>query len=282
VNSPADAPLRLVANVSLLFAEVPYVERFGRAAKAGFSAVETWWPWPVAVPGAGEVDAFVRAVDEAGLTLAGLNLFAGDMPGGERGIVSHAERQDEFVANLDLVVAIAERTGCPAFNALYGQRRPGKDPAVEDEVARGNLATAVRRLGEVGGTVLVEPLGRGLNGAYPLETAGDAVKVVEQVRADTGSAAIGLLFDTFHLATSGEDLDRVVDEHAALVAHVQLADAPGRGQPGSGEVDVAGVVERLWRKGYRGAVACEYKPTTTTEDSLDWIAGVPRLAGLGR
>ncbi|MGW4487661.1 hydroxypyruvate isomerase family protein [Amycolatopsis sp. NPDC004368] len=269
--------LRLVANVSLLFAEVPYLQRFSRAAAAGFTAVETWWPWPVAVPTAGEVDVFVSAISDAGVTLTGLNLFAGDMPGGERGIVSNPLRREEFAANLDVVVAIAERTGCPAFNALYGQRADGGDPAEEDAVARDQLATATRRLGAVGGTVLVEPLGRGLNGAYPLTTAADGVRVVEQARTDTGADSIGLLFDTFHLTTSGDDLLKVIDTHAALIAHVQLADAPGRGQPGTGDIDFAAVTERLWNSGYRGNVAGEYKPTVVTEESLGWLEGVPRL-----
>ncbi|WP_432852699.1 hydroxypyruvate isomerase family protein [Amycolatopsis sp. CA-161197] len=269
--------LRLVANVSLLFAEVPYLQRFARAARAGFTAVETWWPWPSAVPSSSEVDDFVAAISEAGVSLTGLNLFAGDMSGGERGIVSNPARREEFAANLDLVVAIAERTGCPAFNALYGQRTPGGDPAEEDAVAREQLATATRRLGQAGGTVLVEPLGRGLNGAYPLTTAADGARVVEQARADTGADTIGLLFDTFHLTTSGDDLKRVIDTHGSLIAHVQLADAPGRGQPGTGDIDFAGVLEHLWRAGYRGNVACEYKPTVPTEESLGWVEGVPHL-----
>ncbi|MET7996057.1 TIM barrel protein [Amycolatopsis sp. NPDC005232] len=272
-----DGKLRLVANVSLLFAEVPYLQRFARAASAGFTAVETWWPWPSAVPSAVDVDEFVAAISDAGVQLAGLNLFAGDMPGGERGIVSNPARREEFAANLDLVVAIAERTGCPAFNALYGQRADGGDPAEEDAVAREQLATATQRLGRVGGTVLVEPLGRGLNGAYPLTTAADGARVVEQARTDTGADTIGLLFDTFHLTTSGDDLEQVIDTHAPLITHVQLADAPGRGQPGTGEVDFAGVLERLWQAGYRGNVACEYKPTVPTEESLAWLEGVPRL-----
>ncbi|MEU8633122.1 TIM barrel protein [Amycolatopsis sp. NPDC048633] len=268
--------LPLVANVSLLFTEVPYLHRFQRAADAGFSRVETWWPWPVAVPEESDVDAFAAALADAGTSLTGLNLFAGDMPGGERGIVSNPRRRDEFSANLDLVATIAERTGCRAFNALYGQRHA--DPAAEDAVARENLAQATRRLGDLGGTVLVEPLGRGLNGAYPLETAADAVAVVEEVRATTGSAAIGLLFDTFHLATSGDDLNGVAAAHAGLIAHVQLADSPGRGEPGTGGVDFAGALETLWQHGYRGTVACEYKPTTVTEDSFGWLAGLPRLS----
>lgn len=272
--------LAVVANVSLLFTEAPYLERFDRAAAAGFTAVETWWPWPDAVPDDGEVDAFLTAVDTAGVALTGLNLFAGDMPGGERGIISRPDRSDEFAANLDLVVEIARRTGCAGFNALYGQRREGIDPATQDAVARERLGAAASRLSEVGGTVLVEPLGRGLNGAYPLETAADAVAVVRQVRSDTGLQGIGLLYDTFHLATSGDDLIRDVTDFASFIAHVQIADAPGRGEPGTGVIDFARVLEELWVAGYRGLVACEYKPTAPTADSLGWIDGIPRLGSL--
>jgi hydroxypyruvate isomerase len=139
-------------------------------------------------------------------------------------------------------------------------------------VARENLAQATRRLGDLGGTVLVEPLGRGLNGAYPLETAADAVAVIEEVRATTGSPAIGLLFDTFHLATSGDDLLRAAAGHAELIAHVQLADSPGRGEPGSGAVDFAGVLDTLKAAGYSGVVAAEYKPTVDTASSLAWLS----------
>jgi hydroxypyruvate isomerase len=279
-NATTTETLALVANVSLLFTEAPYLERFERAAAAGFTAVETWWPWPASVPGDAEVDAFLAAIDSAGVALTGLNLFAGDMPGGERGIISWAERSGEFAANLDLVVDIARRTGCAGFNALYGQRRDGSDPATQDAVARERLGVATSRLSEVGGTVLVEALGRGLNGAYPLESAADAIAVVRQVRSDTGLANIGLLYDTFHLATSGDDLIGDVKDFASLIAHVQIADAPGRGEPGTGNIDFTHVLDELWASGYRGSVACEYKPTVPTADSLGWIEGIPRLAAL--
>lgn len=283
VNAGAETTpetLALVANVSLLFTEAPYLERFDRAAAAGFSAVETWWPWPSAVPGDGEVDAFLAAIESAGVALTGLNLFAGDMPGGERGIISNPDRSDEFAANLDLVVAIARRTGCAGFNALYGQRREGVDVATQDAVARERLGAATSALCEVGGTVLVEALGRGLNGAYPLESAADAAAVVRQVRSDTGLLGVGLLYDTFHLATSGDDLIRDITDFASLIAHVQIADAPGRGEPGTGVIDFARVLDELWAAGYRGSVACEYKPTVPTTDSLGWINGIPRLGAL--
>ncbi|GAY12289.1 hydroxypyruvate isomerase family protein [Pseudonocardia sp. N23] len=271
--------LPLVANISLLFAEVPYEQRFARAAAAGFDAVETWWPWPTATPPPGGEDFLVDALESAGLRLAGLNLFGGDLGAGVRGIASDPGRREEFDANLDAVVAIARRTGCPVFNTLYGQRRPDLPEAGQDATAVANLALAARRLGEVGGTALVEALGRGLNGAYPVETAADAARVVETVR-DAGGEAVGFLFDTFHLTTSGDDLLAAVDAHVELISHVQIADAPGRGEPGTGTVDVPAVVDRLWDKGYRGAVAAEYTPTVPTEESLGWLDGVAHLQPL--
>jgi hydroxypyruvate isomerase len=261
----------LIANVSLLFADLPLLERPAAAARAGFEGVEAWWPWPQsAVPSADEVDAFIAAIGRSGIALTGLNLFAGDMPGGERGIVSDPSRTAEFTANLELVVRIAERTGCQGFNALYGQRQAEFDPAVQDDCARANLALAVRSFAEVGGTVLIEALSRGLNGSYPLETASDAVAVVDTVRAQAGRDNIGFLFDTFHLTNNGEDLVAVIDRYGQLIAHVQLADSPGRGEPGTGTIEFEAVLDGLGRRRYRGLIACEYIPTVDTVESLAW------------
>jgi hydroxypyruvate isomerase len=272
--------LELVANVSLLFAESPYLQRFERAAAAGFTAVETWWPWRTPTPTASEVDEFVSALETAGLRLAALNFYAGDMSVGDRGIVSLPDRGEEFDANLDVVSDIAERTGVAKFNALYGQRLSDVDAVLQDEVASQRLARAARRVAEFGGTVLVEPLTRGLNGTYPLTTAADGVSVVQRVRDIAGVPGIALLFDTFHLTNNGDDLHAVIDRHGPLIGHVQIADAPGRGEPGTGTVDVPAVVDHLWGAGYRGAIACEYAPTRPREQTLGWISSVPRLAQL--
>jgi hydroxypyruvate isomerase len=279
----AAGELPLSANVSLLFRDAPYLERFGRARSAGFLAAETWWPWAHPVPTQTEADELVTAIESAGVQLTGLNLFAGDMPGGERGVVAHPDRTDEFAANLSAVVDLARRTGCRAFNALYGQRRDGFTAQEQDEVAIQNLTAAVRALGAIGGTVLIEPLGKGLNGAYPLSTAAAAVRVVESVKEASGCDNIGLLFDTFHLMTSEEDLLSVIEEFAPAIAHVQLADAPGRGEPGTARLDGAtlgGLVNRLWDRGYRGYLACEYAPTAMTELTLGWLSGLERVAPL--
>jgi hydroxypyruvate isomerase len=267
----------LVANVSLLYKEVPLLDRFSAAADSGFAAVEMWWPFENAVPAARDIDDLLAAMMHAGVRLTGLNLFAGDMSNGSRGLVSRPDRQDEFDDNLDVVVDIAERTGCSAFNALFGQRQPGMTAKEQDETAILNLSKATSRLRAVGGTVLIEPLSRGLNGAYPLETASDGVAVVTAVREASGQDNISLLFDTFHLANNSEDLPSVLDTYHDVIGHVQLADTPGRGEPGSGDIDFETVISRLDHFGYQGLVACEYAPTISTADSLVWVESLPLL-----
>lgn len=270
--------LPLAANISLLFAELPYLDRPAAAAAAGFDSVESWWPFSSAAPDAAETDALVDALTASGLPLTGLNLFAGDMPAGDRGILSSPGREDEFDTNLEAVAAIAQRTGCRGFNALYGQRLSGARAQEQDDVALRNLATGVRRFAEFGGTLYIEPLSRGRNGAYPIETARQAIEIVTKVRADTGLDNIGMLFDTFHLTNNGEHLPTVIRDFSSMTAHVQLADSPDRGEPGSGSVDFTEVLNELWNSGYRGTVAAEYAPTTTsTRDSLAWIDELPHL-----
>jgi hydroxypyruvate isomerase len=201
------------------------------------------------------------------------------MPGGDRGIISWPGRSDEVRANLEVVAEIAGRTGCRGFNTLYGQRRADSTSAAQDALALENLAYGARRFAEFGGTLYIEALARGANGAYPLETADDAARVVTRVREITGLDNIGLLFDSFHLTSNGEDLIAVIDRHIDLIAHVQVADAPGRGEPGSGDIDIPRVIEHLWRRGYRGRVAAEYAPSTpTTSESLSWVERTPKLS----
>jgi hydroxypyruvate isomerase len=268
----------LVANVSLLFTELPYLQRFPAAAAAGFQSTESWWPFPSATPTRADADRLVEAVAACGIPLTALNLFGGDQDAGERGIVCRPDRRDEFAANLEAVAALAERTGARGFNALYGQRRADQSDAEQDATALANLAAAVHRLAPLGGTVYVEPQTRATSRGYPIATTADAAAIVLRVREHTGLDNIGILFDTFHLTNNGEDLVTAIDDFAPLIAHVQLADSPGRGEPGTGSVSFAAVLEALARNGYRGRVAAEYSPTAGTTGSFAWIADMPRLA----
>lgn len=268
--------LPYAVNCSLLFTELPLLERPAAAKKAGFDAVEYWWPFSTAVPEQREVDAFVRAIEDAGVRLTGLNFFAGDMPGGDRGLVSWPARSDEFRDNIDVTVGIGQRLGCTAFNALYGNRIDGVDSAEQDEVAADNLARAARAASRIDGTVLVEPVSGPQ--PYPLRTAADALAVIDRVQAGSGPSNVGLLADLYHLAVNGDDLDAVIRQHTPRIAHVQIADDPGRGEPGTGTLPIEEHLTALERAGYRGYVALEYKPSGTTEDSLAWLPHADRAA----
>ncbi len=262
-------PLSYEVNLSILFTELPLLERPEAAKRAGFDSVEFWWPFPVAVPSDGAVDEFVSAVTDAGVRLVGLNFFAGDMPGGDRGVLSWPARSGEFRDNVDVTVGIGSRLGCRAFNALYGLRIDGEDPAAQDDLAVSNLAIAGRAAGAIDGQVLVEPVS-GAAG-YPLLTAKDAVGVIDRVFEETGVENLRLLCDLYHLAVNGDDLDDVITTHAARIGHVQIADAPGRHEPGTGELELERYLSLLSDVGYDGWVGLEYKPESTTEASLEWL-----------
>jgi len=264
-----DHGLRYLANCSMLFTERPLLERPGAAKATGFDAVEFWWPWPDdPTPPDAEVDAFVSAVDDAGVQLVGLNFFAGDLGGPDCGVLSIPKRAAQFRDNIDVTVGIGERLGVSAFNALYGNRVDGATAEEQDELGRAQLGLAAEAAARIGATVLVESVSGPK--PYPLRTAADSAAVVTDVR-DAGHANVGFLCDLFHLANNGDDLAAAVATYAPLVAHVQIADHPGRGEPGTGELDLDGPLNELVARGYDGWVGLEYKPTTSTEASLDWL-----------
>ena len=261
-----------VANISILFPELPLLQRPAAARAAGFSAVEAWWPFPTPTPSPAEVDAFVAAVEESGLPLTGLNFYAGDMPAGDRGVASQPARRDELQASHPTLVNIAERTGVRHFNLLYGQSVDGL--GAEEQLAAGvaSLIEAAGLVGAFGGTILLEPLAAGLNGAYPLLTDEHVLAVLDTANRTAGrTLPTALLFDTFHLGSNGVDLVAAARRLAPRIGHVQIADSPGRGEPGSGTLPLAETLHELRDGGYRGRFAAEYKPTTTTIDTLGWM-----------
>jgi len=268
---------RYAVNLSMLFTELPLLQRPAAAKEAGFDAVEFWWPFSSAVPADSQVDEFVAAVDEAGVQLIGLNFFAGDMPGGDRGLVSWPARSAEFRDNIDVTVGIGERLGCRAFNALYGNRTDESTPVAQDEVAAENLALAARAAARIDGIVLVEPV----SGAprYPLLTAADVIRVIDRVEAASGVGNVKFLCDLYHLDVNGDDVAAAIETYADRVGHVQIADSPGRGEPGTGTLDIDGHLAALAAHGYRGYVALEYKPTAGTLEGLNWLPQAARSSG---
>lgn len=262
--------LPYTVNCSIMFTELPLLERPAAAKAAGFDAVEFWWPFTTAVPDDADVDAFVSAVQDAGVQLSGLNFFAGDMPGGDRGLLSWPERSGEFVDNIDATISIGERLGCKAFNALYGNRIDGVDPDEQDQVATDNLVKAAAAAAKIGGTVLIEPV----SGAdkYPLLTASDALAVIDRAQQAGAGDNIGLLADLFHMAVNGDDVDAVIANDIDRIAHVQIADAPGRGEPGTGDLPLQAQMSALQEGGFDGWIGLEYKPTKATADTFGWLS----------
>jgi hydroxypyruvate isomerase len=261
--------LRYAVNCSILLTELPLLERPEAARSAGFDAVEFWWPFDSALPGDAEVDAFERAIRDAGVQLTGLNFAAGDMPGGDRGLLSWPRRSLEFRDNIAVTLGIGERLGCRAFNALYGNRVEGVVPAEQDELAAENLALAATAAGSFGATVLVEPV----SGAdrYPLLTATDAVDVITRVERESGVTSLGLLADLYHLTVNGDDVSKAITTYAERIAHVQIADAPGRNEPGTGDIPIDQYLGELQAAGYDGWIGLEYKPSGPSAGSFAWL-----------
>jgi hydroxypyruvate isomerase len=257
--------LPYAANCSLLFTEVELLERPAAARAVGFEAIEFWWPWPdQAVPPDAEIDRFVAAVRDAGVQLIGLNFFAGNLAGPDCGVLSIPARSADFRDNINVVVGIGQALGVRAFNALYGNRVSEATPEQQDDLAAENLRLACQAAAAIEATILVEPISGPK--PYPLRTAQDVIAVLDRVQAPN----VGFLCDLFHLANNGDDIDAALAAYANRIAHVQIADYPGRGEPGTGSLDLDRYLSTIEASGYSGYVSLEYIPTTTTIDSLRW------------
>ncbi|MEU2379942.1 TIM barrel protein [Streptomyces misionensis] len=275
------ADQRFDVNLSILFTELPLLERPAAAVAAGFTAVELWWPWvDTPTPERAELDALKRAIEDAGVRLTGLNFYAGRLPGPDRGALSvPGEESERFRANIEVTADFAHSLGCTALNALYGNRIEGVDPAEQDALALENLVLAARAADRIGATLLIEALNGPESPAYPLVSAPAAVEVVEKVNAATGLGNARFLMDLYHLAMNGEDLPAVIDRYTAHTGHVQIADNPGRGAPGTGSLPLAELLGRLRKAGYDGWVGLEYKPgDRPSAQAFDWLPREARAA----
>ena len=254
--------LRYAVNVSILFREVPFLERFARVRAAGFGAVEFWWP-------AGEDLSVVRAaVREADLAVALINFDAGDMPAGDRGLLSDPDRCGRFRDNVPVALELARDLGCRRLNALVGlELAPGRRTE-QLALAQESVGWAADQAAAVGAEVLIEAVNTFENGPYLLSTTRDAAAFVRSV----GRANVKLQYDAYHMQRMEGNLVATLREHIAEIGHVQIADSPGRGEPGTGEINYPFVLAALAELGYGGYVGLEYAPTTAaTEDSFAWL-----------
>ncbi|MGE5115623.1 MAG: hydroxypyruvate isomerase [Betaproteobacteria bacterium] len=252
---------RFAANLTMLFNEVPFLDRFERAAKAGFTAVEFLFPYAFR---AAEIKA---RLDANGLALVLHNLPAGDWDAGERGIAVLPERVDEFRSAVGKAVEFASALGVGQLNCLAGKAPAG----VADELLRktfvANLRFAAAELKKAGLKLLIEPINTWDIPGFWLNRTAQAVSVLDEVDSDN----LFLQYDIYHAQRMEGELAATIERHLARIAHVQLADNPGRHEPGSGEINYPFLFAHLDRLGYRGWIGCEYRPATTTEAGLGWL-----------
>jgi hydroxypyruvate isomerase len=252
---------RFAANLSMLFTEAPLIERFERAARAGFAAVEIQFPYDV------PAEELQAALLRNKLSLVLFNLPAGDWAAGERGIACHPDRVDEFRQGIDTALAYAAALGVPQLNCLAGIR-PAQVPAdTARHVLAGNLRHAALRLKAHGLKLLIEPINTHDIPGFFLHGTRQALDLIAEVGADN----LFLQYDVYHMQRMEGELANTIAANLDTIAHIQIADNPGRHEPGTGEINFDFLFAHLDRIGYQGWVGCEYKPATTTEAGLGWM-----------
>jgi hydroxypyruvate isomerase len=251
---------RLAANLTMLFTEVPFLDRFERAARAGFQAVEFLFPYDHP---AAEIAARLR---DNGLQLVLHNLPAGDWAAGERGIACLPDRVDEFRRGVARAVDYAQALGAPQLNCLAGKAPAG----VADEVLRrtfvANLRFAAAELKRAGLKLLIEPINTFDIPGFYLNRTSHAIALLDEAGADNAFVQ----YDIYHAQRTEGELAATLERHVARIGHVQIADNPGRHEPGTGEIAWPFLFAHLDRIGYGGWVGCEYAPAAGTEAGLGW------------
>jgi hydroxypyruvate isomerase len=251
---------KFAANLTMQFSELPFLDRFAAAKAAGFGGVEYLFPY--------EFDkADLREqLDEHGLTQVLHNLPAGNWAGGERGIAILPGRIDEFRDGVARAIDYAKALDCRQLNCLVGIAPRDADPLELNEVLVGNLRFAADALAKERIRLLVEPINTLDIPGFFLSRTEQAVQLIAEVR----SGNLFIQYDIYHMQVMEGDIARTVQKHLPRIAHIQLADNPGRNEPGTGEINYPFLFRHLDTIGYRGWVGCEYKPRTTTVDGLGW------------
>lgn len=252
---------RFAANLTMLFTEVPFLDRFAEAARHGFTAVEFLFPYPYTA------EELKARLDAHGLSLVLHNLPAGDWEAGERGIAVLPGREAEFRAGVARAVTYATALGTPRVNCLVG-KTPAGVPA--DEVHRtlvANVRHAAEALGAAGITLLVEAVNDKDIPGFHLTRTAQVLALLDEV----GHPNVQVQYDVYHAQRMEGELAATLQRHLPRIAHVQVADTPGRHEPGTGEIHFDFLFAHLDAIGYTGHVGCEYKPATTTAAGLGWL-----------
>lgn len=251
----------LVANLSFLFSDLPMMDRFKATKEAGLKRVEFMFPYDL------DLAELKQELEVNSLELVLFNLPAGDWGAGERGIALDPSRQEEFRAGVAKAIATAQALNVKQVNCLVGKVREDQSREEQWTTLISNIRYAAEQLQKAGVKLLLEPLNHFDAPGFFLNTTEDILKVI----SEAGSENVFLQYDTYHAAREGEDLLRVLHEKLSHIAHIQIADNPGRHQPGTGEIDYHTFFKTLEEVGYSYAVSMEYVPQPDTLTSLEWI-----------
>lgn len=253
---------KFAANLTMLFTEEPFIDRFEAAAKAGFKAVEFLFPY------AHTAQQVRNAAVEAGVEIVLHNLPAGDWDAGERGIACLPERVSEFREGVAKAIEYATVLGVTQLNCLAGKAPAGADPGVLHATLVDNLRYAAAQLKPHGIKLLIEPINTFDIPGFVLHGTVQALALMDEV----GSDNLFLQYDIYHMQRMEGELAATMEKQLPRIAHIQLADNPGRNEPGTGEINYHFLFQHLDRIGYTGHIGCEYKPRTTTTAGLGWVA----------
>jgi len=252
---------RYAANISTLFTEYDPLDRVAAAADNGFGAFEVQFPYDL------PIESWVRAKEKAGIAVSVINLPAGDLMEGGPGLAAVPGREGQFRAAVAEARLYAEALQPGCINLLAGVAPEKLDPSACYAALRENTRYAAASLAPLGLRLVVEPINTQDRPGFMLSTSSQAVALIDSV----GHPALGLQYDLYHMFLMGEPLAGTVKRLAPLIAHIQFADAPGRHEPGTGDIDFGTVFSAIDASGYAGWVAAEYNPTARTETTLDWM-----------
>jgi hydroxypyruvate isomerase len=251
---------RFAANLTMLFNEVPFLDRFERAARAGFEAVEFLFPYAYAA------EEIRQRLYANRLELVLHNLPAGDWDAGERGLACHPDRVEEFRAGVARAIEYAGALGVKRVNCLAGKAPEGASEAELRATFVGNLRHAAGELKKAGLALLVEPINTFDIPGFYLNRTAQAISILDEVGADNAFVQ----YDIYHAQRMEGELAATIERYLPRIGHIQLADNPGRHEPGTGEINYRFLFAHLDRIGYQGWIGCEYKPAATTEEGLGW------------
>jgi hydroxypyruvate isomerase len=252
---------RFAANLSMMYNEVPFLERFGACAADGFEAVEFLFPY------ANTAQEIRDQLDRHGLQQVLFNAPPGDFEAGERGIASLPGRQDEFREGIDRAIEYAKALDCPRVHVMAGLVKRESERVAQRELYVDNVAWAAKRLGDAGLVTLIEPINTRDIPGYLLNTQADAHAIVERI----GAPNLKVQMDLYHCQIVEGDLATKIRKHLTGVGHIQIAGVPQRHEPDLGEVNYPYLFALLDELGYDGWIGCEYRPRAATSAGLGWL-----------